>query len=229
MFSVDSRQQPPWHGLGAVLDEYPKSIDEALEKAVLGWKVSHGDVLVVTTPEWTDDFGAKHPPALIPAKGFKANIREDIGEVLGIVSVFFCLQTTASASARPIDVRVHSVLLLVVSRIRELSPATTASVADRSSGAGGSRDRAVADSVVRGPGGAKPKAIVGAAPPEQWFPRGGPDGPTGSGLRCQLASWCLRTLPSALRGKLLMKWTRRGRLNGARCSAANASSGSAVR
>ena len=83
MFSV---RQVPWHGLGVVLDDYPKSIDEALDKAGLGWKVTHGDVLVVKAPEWTDDFGAKHPAQLVPAKGFKANLREDTGEVLGIVS-----------------------------------------------------------------------------------------------------------------------------------------------
>jgi phage/plasmid-like protein (TIGR03299 family) len=83
MYSV---REVPWHGLGVVLDEYPKSIDEALEKAGLGWKVSHGDVLVVKRPEWTDAFGTKHPPELIPAKGFKANVREDTGDVLGIVS-----------------------------------------------------------------------------------------------------------------------------------------------
>ena len=83
MFSVRAM---PWHGLGVVLDEYPRSIDEALDKAGLGWKVTHGDVLVVKTPEWTDDFGTKHPAELIPAKGFKANLREDTGEVLGIVS-----------------------------------------------------------------------------------------------------------------------------------------------
>jgi phage/plasmid-like protein (TIGR03299 family) len=83
MFSVRER---PWHGLGAVLDEYPRSIDEALEKAGLGWKVTHGDVLVVQRPESTDDFGTKHPAELIPAAGFKANLREDTGEVLGIVS-----------------------------------------------------------------------------------------------------------------------------------------------
>ena len=41
MFSVNSRRKPPWHGLGVVLDEYPKSMDEALEKVGLGWKVSH--------------------------------------------------------------------------------------------------------------------------------------------------------------------------------------------
>ena len=83
MFCV---RELPWHGLGVVLDEYPTSIDEALEKAGLGWNVTHGDVLVVKTPEWTDDFGTKHPAELVPAKGFKANLREDTGEVLGIVS-----------------------------------------------------------------------------------------------------------------------------------------------
>src|SRR6202035_1296330 len=84
--SLYSVREMPWHRLGVVLDEYPKSIDEALEKAGLGWKVSYGDVLVVKRPEWTDDFGVKHEPELIPAKGFKANVREDTGDVLGIVS-----------------------------------------------------------------------------------------------------------------------------------------------
>jgi len=83
MFSV---RKAPWHGLGVVLDEYPASIDEALQKAGLHWRVTRGDVLVVKTREWTDDFGTKHPPELIPAKGWKANVREDTGEVLGIVS-----------------------------------------------------------------------------------------------------------------------------------------------
>jgi phage/plasmid-like protein (TIGR03299 family) len=83
MFSV---REMPWHGLGVVLDEYPRSIDEALEKAGLGWKVTHGDLLVVKRPEWVDDFGASHPAELIPATGFKANLREDTGHVLGIVS-----------------------------------------------------------------------------------------------------------------------------------------------
>jgi hypothetical protein len=43
-------------------------------------------MLVVKPSEWTDHFGAKHPPELIPATRFKANLREDTGEVLGIVS-----------------------------------------------------------------------------------------------------------------------------------------------
>jgi phage/plasmid-like protein (TIGR03299 family) len=84
--SMYSVRELPWHGLGAVLDEYPASIDEALQKAGLGWKVTHGDVLVVKRADWTDDFGIEHPAELIPARGFKANLREDTGEVLGIVS-----------------------------------------------------------------------------------------------------------------------------------------------
>ena len=83
MFSV---REMPWHGLGVVLDQYPSSIEEALDKAGLGWKVTHGDVLVVKQPEWIDDFGTTRPAELIPARGFKANLREDTGEVLGIVS-----------------------------------------------------------------------------------------------------------------------------------------------
>jgi phage/plasmid-like protein (TIGR03299 family) len=81
MFSV---REVPWHGLGAVLDEYPKSIDAALDKAGLGWRVTHGDVRLVKTPEWTDDFDTTHPAELIPATGFNANLREDTG--VGIVS-----------------------------------------------------------------------------------------------------------------------------------------------
>jgi len=83
MFSV---RHAPWHGLGAVLDHYPASIDEALQQAGLAWKVTSGDVLVVRRPEWIDDFGETHPVELIHADGFKANLREDTGTVLGVVS-----------------------------------------------------------------------------------------------------------------------------------------------
>jgi hypothetical protein len=76
----------PWHGLGVVLDKYPRSIAEALAQAGLGWKVTRGEVLVVKAPEWTDEFGAMHPADLIPARGWKAKVREDTGAVLGIVS-----------------------------------------------------------------------------------------------------------------------------------------------
>lgn len=84
--SMLSVRAMPWHGLGAVLNTYPTSIDDALDKAGLGWTVTHGDVLVVKTPARTDEHGTEHPPQLIPARGFKANLRADTGDVLGIVS-----------------------------------------------------------------------------------------------------------------------------------------------
>jgi phage/plasmid-like protein (TIGR03299 family) len=87
--SNDSRfsvREMPWDGLGVVPDEYPRSIDDALNKAGLGWQVTHGDVLFVKRPEWIDDFGTRHPTEFIPAEGLKANLREDTGDVLGIVS-----------------------------------------------------------------------------------------------------------------------------------------------
>jgi hypothetical protein len=74
MLSVNSRRRPPWHGLGVVRDEYPKSIDEALANAGLGWKVSHGDVLVVKSSEWTQQ-------ALV--HGIAHDLREHEDPVLG--------------------------------------------------------------------------------------------------------------------------------------------------
>jgi hypothetical protein len=89
----------PWHGLGVVLDEDPRSIDEALEKAGLGWRVTDGDVLVVKAPEWTDDFGAKHPPELVPAKGVQGQPARGHREVLGSSPTDTRWPTTATPSA----------------------------------------------------------------------------------------------------------------------------------
>jgi len=86
---VFSVREVPWHGLGVVLDEYPRSIDDALDKAGLGWRVTPGDVLVVKAPEWTDEFGTK---------GFKANLREDTGAVLGSSRTNTRSWTTATRS-----------------------------------------------------------------------------------------------------------------------------------
>lgn len=69
MFSV---REMPWHGLGVVLDEYPSSIEEALLAAGMEWQVE-------SRPIYLDpDHG--------PVSGYKANVRRDNGEVLGIVS-----------------------------------------------------------------------------------------------------------------------------------------------
>lgn len=88
MFSV---REVPWHGLGVVLPEAPKSIDEALVAAGLDWHVTSGDLMVVKRPAWTDDFGNTHEAELIPAvcedgTVYKANLREDTGALLGVVT-----------------------------------------------------------------------------------------------------------------------------------------------
>ena len=87
MFSV---RQMPWHGLGAVLDEYPSGIKDALQKAGLGWEVEQADVFTpdpnpvkVTTVLFHRT--KETPPPFIPAEGFIANRRTDTNAVLGIV------------------------------------------------------------------------------------------------------------------------------------------------
>ena len=82
MFSV---REMPWHGLGAVLEDHPRSIDEALEKSGLGWGVRTAPVLIERRPAWTDDFGRQRPAELERAEHHKATLRSDTGELLGIV------------------------------------------------------------------------------------------------------------------------------------------------
>jgi phage/plasmid-like protein (TIGR03299 family) len=82
MFSV---RELPWHGLGAVLEQPPRSIDEAREKSGLGWAVATAPVLVERRPAGTDDYGRERPAELGRAPGYKATLRSDTGELLGIV------------------------------------------------------------------------------------------------------------------------------------------------
>jgi phage/plasmid-like protein (TIGR03299 family) len=83
MFS--SNRQMPWHGLGVVLEDYPRSIDEALDKSGLGWGVRTAPVMVERRPAWRDDFGRERPAELERAGAYKATLRSDTGDVLGIV------------------------------------------------------------------------------------------------------------------------------------------------
>jgi phage/plasmid-like protein (TIGR03299 family) len=84
--SMMSVREMPWHRLGVVLDDYPTDIDDALSRSGLGWRGTQGDVFVVNTnaPDNATVDGVPHP--LVLAEGFKANIREDTGDVLGVVS-----------------------------------------------------------------------------------------------------------------------------------------------
>jgi len=68
MFSV---RQRPWHGLGTILDRPPVDVRDALLKAGLDWRVAQEPV---------------HLPDGCEIPGFRANLRSDTGDVLGIVT-----------------------------------------------------------------------------------------------------------------------------------------------
>ena len=72
MFSV---RETPWHGLGAVLEDHPKDIDDALHKSGLDWIVEQNPVFIANGSGGYD---------LVP--GTYANVRSDTGKSLGVVS-----------------------------------------------------------------------------------------------------------------------------------------------
>jgi phage/plasmid-like protein (TIGR03299 family) len=82
MLSVRER---PWHGLGAVLERPPRSIDEALDRSGLGWSVETAAVHFERRRAWRDDFGVVRPAELERAPQHKATVRSDTGELLGLV------------------------------------------------------------------------------------------------------------------------------------------------
>jgi hypothetical protein len=78
MFSV---RVTPWHGLGAVLDQAPATIAEAIEASGLGWSVAK-EPIAVDRGETVADWSA---PRCEEIPGFYATVRQDTREVLGIV------------------------------------------------------------------------------------------------------------------------------------------------
>ena len=80
MFSV---REVPWHGLGAVLPEPPKTISEAVALSGLGWGVKKEPIAVdrcdVVMPDsiWE--------PRCEPIPGYYATVRQDTRQVLGVV------------------------------------------------------------------------------------------------------------------------------------------------
>ena len=80
MFSV---RQTPWHGLGAVLDQPPTTIADAIERSGLGWRVEREPIAidrgdVATVDDWW-------LPRCEEIPGWWANVRQDTRQVLGIV------------------------------------------------------------------------------------------------------------------------------------------------
>jgi len=84
MFSV---RQVPWHGLGAVLDHRPGSLEEALALSGLDWTVSRRPLL-----RETED-------APVPVEGWRATVRDDTDRVLGVVSEDYAVVQNEQALA----------------------------------------------------------------------------------------------------------------------------------
>jgi hypothetical protein len=79
MFSV---RETPWHGLGAVLEEPPATVAEAIEASGLGWSVAKEPIAVDRGDEPSDDLWL---PRCEEIPGFFATVRQDTRDVLGIV------------------------------------------------------------------------------------------------------------------------------------------------
>lgn len=69
-----SVRETPWHGLGEVLKKPPKTIEEAVKLSGLNWEVEQHPVFAQIN-------GKK-----VVMAGFKANVRMDTGQALGMVS-----------------------------------------------------------------------------------------------------------------------------------------------
>ena len=78
--SMMSVREMPWHGLGAVLEKHPKTIEEAIMAAGLDWEVEQRPLAAVL--EKFED-GSMSVDEL---DGYMANIRSDTGKALGIVT-----------------------------------------------------------------------------------------------------------------------------------------------
>jgi phage/plasmid-like protein (TIGR03299 family) len=82
-------RQPAWHGLGAVIDEYPGSWDEARKLAGLDWEP-------VTEPVYTlDGMGEGGHPIYAEVEGYKRIARSDTHDTLSVAKNSYELITHA--------------------------------------------------------------------------------------------------------------------------------------
>lgn len=92
MFSVRLK---PWHGVGAVLERPPATVAEAIERSGLGWAVTKQPIAIHrggTPPDW-----ARPASEAIPK--FHATVRQDTGDVLGIVGERYRIVQNSEAFA----------------------------------------------------------------------------------------------------------------------------------
>lgn len=84
--SLFSVREVPWHGMGVVLDEAPKSIDDALEKSGLDWDVLQSPVLYQDPEEAFTHTITRVNGAGNEVTAALVNTRSDTKEALGIVT-----------------------------------------------------------------------------------------------------------------------------------------------
>jgi hypothetical protein len=85
----------PWHGLGAVLDEPPATVAEAIEASGLGWRVAKEPIAIDRGEAPGGDWWL---PRCEEIPGFYATVRQDTREVLGI-AIASCRTTRYSRSS----------------------------------------------------------------------------------------------------------------------------------
>jgi len=93
--SMLSVRETPWHGLGAVLDQPPATIAEAIGASGLGWRVEKEPIAVdrgdvATAEDWWE-------PRCEEIPGYYATVRQDTRAVLGIVGERYTLVQNAQA------------------------------------------------------------------------------------------------------------------------------------
>jgi phage/plasmid-like protein (TIGR03299 family) len=80
-----SVREMPWHGLGVVLDDYPATIAEALDKSGLTWEVEQVPLYMARAATEDGYFVPALESAMQPVPDYQANVRMDTSNVLGVV------------------------------------------------------------------------------------------------------------------------------------------------
>ncbi len=91
-----SVRETPRHGLGAVLEQPPATVAEAIEASGLGWSVAKEPIAVDRGDKPADEWWV---PRCEEIPGFYATVRQDTREVLGIVGERYRLVQNREAFA----------------------------------------------------------------------------------------------------------------------------------
>lgn len=98
--------EAPWHKIGTKID-FEMTPSEALTFAKLDWTVGTRD-LVAKNGRLLDDFGDDSgTQILLPVTSHKATVREDTGEILGVVGSDYCVIQNSQFTSAIDDITKH--------------------------------------------------------------------------------------------------------------------------